>query len=374
MRSLTQSIAFLLFLTCMTAECFAQPNPGQREENSPSLQQTLTAIAAKHKIPGMAVAFIRRGAPTEIAVIGSRDTPAGPPINRTTVFEAGSLGEPVYAYAALTLVAERRLDLGVPLTRYLPLPYVRDMDALAASGPTEPIYDPRFNQITALSILNHTSGMPDWARNDHFRLRLTPGRQWSYSNEGYVYLQHVVDHVTGDPTEIFLAQTVLGPLGLNHSSFVWREQYGAEFATGHDRSGAPVAPQHYLRIAAATTFYTTIEDYARFVTALMASAPAQRTHESVVSLMLNPSTTVDGSISFYWGLGCGIEKPGDDVYFFHRGDVDGFQSFFIGSRKTGTAVVILTNSENGLDAVPEIVAETMGGDHPVLKAQFLRGR
>jgi CubicO group peptidase (beta-lactamase class C family) len=371
MRFLTQSIAGLLCIACMTGQCLAQPRPGQREEVSSSLQQTLTAIAAKHKIPGMAVAFIRRGAPTEIAVIGFRDAPAGPPINRTTVFEAGSLGETVYAYAVLTLVAERRLDLGVPLTRYLPLPYTRDMDALAASSPTEPIYDPRFNQITALSILNHTSGMPDWTRNDHFRLRLTPGQQWSYSNEGYVYLQHVVEHVTGDPPEIFLAQKVLGPLGLSRSSFVWRSEYGAEIATGHDASGDPMPPQHYLRIAAATTFYTTIEDYSRFVTALMASAPAQRTHESVVSLMLNPSTTVDSSLSFFWGLGCGIERSGGDVYFFHRGTVDGFQSFFIGSRKTGTAVVILTNSENGLAAVPEIVASTVGGDHPVLKAAFL---
>jgi CubicO group peptidase (beta-lactamase class C family) len=367
-------IVVFLFVWLLPVRGRAQRGSGRLRGTSPALQQAVSAASVKYKIPGLAVAFIKRGEPMDIAVFGSRDGSSGAPINRTTVFEAGSLGEPVYAYAVLSLVAERRLDLGSPLTKNSPLPYVRDMDALAPSSATEPIYDPRFDQITALRILNHTSGMPDWARNDHLRLRFTPGQQWSYSNEGYVYLQHMVEHITGQPQESLLARSVLGPFGMSHTSFVWREEYGAEMATGHDASGAAVATQHYARPAAAATLYTTIEDYARFVTALLASAPALRTHESVVSLMLNPTVTVDSSFSFLWGLGCGIEKSGDDVYFFHRGAGGGFQSFFMASRKLGTGVVILTNGENGLDAVPDIVAATIGGIHPVLKAPFLHAR
>ena len=54
------------------------------------------------------------GQPMEIAVFGSRDASSGQaggaPVTRETVFEAAGLGEPVFAYAVLTLTAERRLE------------------------------------------------------------------------------------------------------------------------------------------------------------------------------------------------------------------------------------------------------------------------
>ena len=91
----------------------------------------------------------------------------------------------------------------------------------------------------------------------------------------------------------------------------------------------------------------------------LASAPAQRAHESAVSLMLNPTVSVDDAAPFSWGLGLGLEKIGDDLFFFHRGNSPGFQ-VLCASRpaKLAAAIVIFTNSGNGLDAVPDIVAAT----------------
>jgi CubicO group peptidase (beta-lactamase class C family) len=155
------------------------------------------------------------------------------------------------------------------------------------------------------------------------------------------------------------------------SGFVWRDAYASEMATGYDRSGAPVGIHRYARPAAATTLYTTIRDYAQFVTYILASAPAQRAHESAISLMLKPTVAVDDPAPFSWGLGFGLEKDGDDFFFFHRENSPGFQSFVIASRKTGSGVIIFSNSGNGLDAVPEILAATIGGNHPILKSTFL---
>ena len=44
--------------------------------------------------------------------------------------------------------------------------------------------------------MNHTSGMPEWAHDQHLRLQFAPGQKWSYSNEGYLYLQRVVERIT----------------------------------------------------------------------------------------------------------------------------------------------------------------------------------
>jgi len=353
---------------------YAQSNRPLVQGSSSLAADVLPQVAAKYKIPGLAVAVIEQGQVRGIEVFGVRDKTSNAPVTERTVFEAGPLGEPLSAYAVLRLASEGQFNIGAPLTALFPLPYVRDFDPTSAAVSSESLYDPQFNQITAIRIMNHTSGMPDWARNQHFRMQSGPGQKWSYSNEGYLYLQHAVEHITGEAFGEFLTRSVLVPARMPQSGFIWREDYAKSIATGYDRSGAPVETHRYLRPAAAATLYTTIRDYAQFITMILASAPAQRAHESAVSMMLNPTVAVESASQLSWGLGLGLEKSGDDLFFFHRENSPGSQCFVIASRKTGSGVVIFTNSGNGLDAVPDILAATIGGNHPILKSTFLRAQ
>jgi D-alanyl-D-alanine-carboxypeptidase/D-alanyl-D-alanine-endopeptidase len=156
--------------------------------------------------------------------------------------------------------------------------------------------------------------------------------------------------------------------------FQWSEAYASEMAPGYDRSGMPLEIHRYAHPAAAATLYTSVRDYAQFITYILASAPAQRAHESAVSLMLNPTVSVDDAAPFSWGLGLGLEKKADDLFFFRRENSPGFQSFVIASRKTGSGVVIFTNSGNGLDAVPDIIASALGGTHLILRSALLHSQ
>jgi CubicO group peptidase (beta-lactamase class C family) len=342
------------------------------QETSPSLQRAISDAAKKYKVPGIAAALIEHGRLRAFEVFGVRDQKSGSPVTANTIFEAGPLGEPLYAYAVLLLSAEGRLNPGAPLPSYLPLPYVRSLDPLSPASATESIYDPRFNQITAARVMSHTSGMSDGARNQHLGLQFPPGQKWSYSNEGYLYLQSVVEHVTGESSEDLLMRSVLGPARMTRSGYVWREVYAGEMATGYDVLGMPVEMHKYARPAASMSLYTTIRDYAQFVAYILASAPAQRAHESAVTLMLNPTTAVDDALPFFWGLGVGLEKSSDDLFFFHRENNPGFQSFVIASRKTGNGVVILTNSGNGLRAVADIVTAVLAENHPIINSTFVK--
>ncbi len=373
-RTFLQAFVCLLGVLLFAATPSAQRDRLAGQETSPALRQAISDAAKKYKIPGIAAALIEHGQLRAVELFGVRDLKTAAPVTADTIFEAGSLGEPLYAYAVLRLSADGRLNPGSPLPGYFPLPYVRDLDALSASSPTEPLYDPQFNQITAIRVMNHTSGMPDWERNHHLRLQTAPGSKWSYSNEGYLYLQRVMEHVTGEAFDAFLTRSILGPARMAHSSFVWREAYASDATTGYDRSGAPIEIHRYQRPAAAATLYTSIRDYAQFVTYILASAPAQHAHESAVSLMLNPTVSVDDAVPFSWGLGLGLEKIGDDLFFFHRENGAGFQSFVIASRKTGSGIVIFTNSGNGLDALRDILAATIGGNHAILKSNFLHSQ
>jgi CubicO group peptidase (beta-lactamase class C family) len=373
-RNFFQPFLCLLGVLLFSSASFGQRDRLAGQENSPALRQAISDAAKKYKIPGIAAAVIEHGQLRAVEVFGVRDLKSGSAVTANTIFEAGSLGEPLYAYAVLRLAADGRLNPGSPLPSYLPLPYLRDLDAFAAASPTEQLYDPQFNQITAIRVMNHTSGMPDWARGQHLRLQRAPGSKWSYSNESYLYLQRVVEHVTGEPFNAFVEHSILGPARMSHSSFIWLESYAADMATGYDRAGAPVEAHRFLKPAAAATLYTSITDYTKFITYILASAPAQRAHESAVSLMLNPTVSVDDAVPFSWGLGLGLEKIGDDLFFFHRENGVGFQSFVIASRKTGSALVIFTNSGNGLDALPDILTATIRGNHPILKSDFLHSQ
>jgi CubicO group peptidase (beta-lactamase class C family) len=375
----TRSISLQASICIFGVLLLASSSAGQRDrlagqETSPALQHAISDAAKKYKIPGIAVALIERGQLRAVEVFGVRDQKSNAPVTPNTIFDAGSLGEPLYAYAVLLLSADGRFNPGAPLPSYSPLPYVRNLDPTSSSSATELLYDPLFNQVTAIRVMNHTSGLPDWARNQHLRWQIEPGKKWSYSNEGYLYLQNVIEHVTGESFDAFVTRSILGPARMAHSSFVWQEAYASEMAMGYDRSGMSIDIHRYARPAAATTLYTSIRDYAQFITYILASAPAQRAHESAVSLMLNPTVSVPDAAPFSWGLGFALEKNGDDLFLFHRENSPGFQSFVIASRKTGSGVVIFTNSGNGLDAVPDIIAATLGGTHPVLRSAFLHSQ
>jgi CubicO group peptidase (beta-lactamase class C family) len=337
----------------------------------------LPQVAAKYRIPGLVVALIQKGRVAGIEGFGVRDTKSKAPITENTVFEAGTLSEPIFAYAVLELAAEGRLDLGSPVTQYFPLPYRRDPNPFSlvpASAPIDQVTDVRFEQITGIRALNHTSGLPNWALNDHLRLLYPPGEKWSYSGEAEVYLQRAVEHVTGQPFDALATRTVLGPFGMTHSSYVWRSDYEGSIATGYDANGHPISPSHYAQAIGPLTLYTTAGDYARFISIVLASSVRQRLHEGVVSLMLNPTVKVDDSLSFSWGMGWGLEQSANNLYFFNWSGQPGFYSFVMASRKTGDGVIVFTNSDNGLEASRDIVQAALGGDHPVFKSPPLQRR
>lgn len=207
---------------------FAIHSAGQRgnfpgHESSPVLQKAISDAARKYKIPGIAAVLIEHGQIKAMETFGVRDKKSGAPLTANTIFEAASLGEPIYAYSVLLLSAEHRLNAGAPIPTYFPLPYVREFDATSASSQSESLYDPQFNQITALRVMNHTSGMPDWARGQHLRLQNVPGKKWSYSTEGYIYLQQAVEHATSESLDSLVTRSVLGPARMPHTSFVERK-------------------------------------------------------------------------------------------------------------------------------------------------------
>lgn len=317
----------------------------------------LEELLEKGHVPGLSYAVIRDGKIEKVGALGTRDGATGAPVDENTVFEAASLSKPVFAYAVLRLVDSGVLSLDTPLSDYVP-----DF----AKG------DPRSATVTVRDVLSQSSGLPNWGNwitpvKTHFQ----PGSQFSYSGEGFVWLQRVVVAATGEPLEDVMGRLVFEPLQMKQSSYVWRADYEANHAVPHEGLG-PRAKARPKAPVVAYTLHTTAADYARFLQATLSGIhlkpgtakqwlrPQIELFQSCIECLNPNAAKSDQHVA--WGLGWGLEPQ--QGTFFHWGDNGGFKAFTTGSPAKRSAVVVLTNGSNGMAIMPEIIGRLMPGEHP----------
>jgi CubicO group peptidase (beta-lactamase class C family) len=108
----------------------------------------------------------------------------------------------------------------------------------------------------------------------------------------------------------------------------------------------------------AYTFRSTGEDMAIFCSALMNKAKEK---DRVFSEMFIPAVTIDEQNA--WGLGIAIEYSEDfRTTYWHSGINPGFQSLYVLDPNENKYIVILTNSDRGLDYAKEIARNFLNID------------
>jgi CubicO group peptidase (beta-lactamase class C family) len=143
------------------------------------------------------------------------------PIDNDSLFWIASETKPITAMAFGRLVAEGLCDFGDPVHEY----------------PPEFRRSSRHSAITVANLLSNTSGLPFRSRAEPLeidtpeladRVRLYagepleffPGTGYLYSNAGFNTVGRIIEVVAGSSYQQFLADEVLGPLGMNETVFV----------------------------------------------------------------------------------------------------------------------------------------------------------
>lgn len=362
-KPLAHRISIWLLASILSAVMSGCASPNSADPTSEDLPATLNRLAARHRVCAVSVAVIKD------RKLDSVDSATGClpalPLNSDSVFQAASLGKPVFAYAVLKLVEQGRLELDAPVLKYLPQGYRHQTNPFDAESPakTELVTDARIQDVTIRMVLNHTSGLPNWA-SGALAFDSAPGEKWRYSGEGFVLLQRAVEAVTGQPLDQFMAAQLFKPLAMGHTDYVWDARFERNLPPGTKASGAPRAPWNFASPIAAATLYTSAADYGKFVATVL-------NDDRLLKQISESPVTVDPSLNLSWGLGWGIEHTQDDVFIWHWGNNPGYRAFVIASARTGNGFVMLTNSENGLKLAEQITQKILSGEHKVFGFSML---
>lgn len=329
------------------------------EDRIADLEKRIRQSMNDLRVPGVSVAIIRDARIAWKRSFGLRDRTTGIPVDDDTIFSAQSMSKPVFAYRVMKLCEQGVLDLDAPLTRYTRDVFVKD--------------DPRLNEVTARRVLSHTTGLPNWrSKEDPLRISFTPGTEWSYSGEGFHYLQSVVTRLTGhiDVThcgtfemdyrvcasdfEEYMEANLLRPFAMTSSGYVWTPAMERKVARPHDKAGEqlPQKPSTALDVArygSAGSLMTTATDYARFLIEVMQPKPADdyRLNEASRREMLKAHIEVPAPFKASWALGWQIWHLDHGDVVAHGGDIDGWHSHSAFSPERRAGFVILTNGEGG---------------------------
>ncbi|ANM31906.1 hypothetical protein ABI59_23580 [Acidobacteria bacterium Mor1] len=353
------ALAGLLLLTA-TQIALAGPERLHRRPAAPerieALEQEIRRLMAEARIPGLQAALIADGELRWSAGFGEKVAGSGDPVTAETVFEAASLTKPLFAYAVLRLAEEGVLDLQ---DRLVDLLSEETLTGVMGHGlDAEGFRRDRLEQIRVVHLLSHSAGTPHAPPGEIFPLAFDPGTSWAYSAFGYELLRLAVEARTGKPLVALIREQVLEPLGMEHSRMVWSDTFEATAARGHDILGASEDHRRRTRADASSSLYTTAADYGRFIAAFM---NGKTLSAATLRKLMKQRVEVNAEQGIDWSLGFGMQQDRNGPAFWQWGDFGVFRNFALAYPLRRTALVYLTNSENGLSICAPMVTFALGG-------------
>ena len=219
---------FLLLLFFLAPACLAMAEDDNRRQTSSETEkqqagfskipQRMRAFVAEHQIAGAVTLVANRERVLHCEAVGEAVIEKHAPMRKDTVFAIASMTKPITATALMILVDEGKLAIADPVSKYLP----EFAGVALKEGPPK-------RAITIRDLLTHTSGLVGEQRTQGTLeqtatmlskrpLGFQPGTKWSYS-PGLNVCARIIEIVSGQPYDDFLAQRIFQPLGMVDTTF-----------------------------------------------------------------------------------------------------------------------------------------------------------
>jgi CubicO group peptidase (beta-lactamase class C family) len=225
MKSITRFLLFVLFAAVASAEDKKDETP-KPAQSIAELQQQLEKILKDTHTPGMAVAIVHRDAPEWIAGLGKSDVATDRATTPETQFRIGSTSKAFASLSILKLVNEGKLSLDDSVHKLVPDVWFENQ--WEATDP-----------VRVVDLLEHTTGWDDlhlreYAKDapasmglkeafdyDHSSRisRWRPGTRMAYCNTGPAVAAYIVEKITGQRFEDYVAKNLFEPIGMKTATY-----------------------------------------------------------------------------------------------------------------------------------------------------------
>ncbi|RYJ42575.1 serine hydrolase [Flavobacterium beibuense] len=237
-----------------------------------SITYKIDHLTKEAHVTGMAVSIFNNNQPVYEHVTGYKDASKKLILTDSTNIYGASLSKAVFAVLTLKMVEEGVIDLDTPLESYLPKKiYEYEPQTKWHDNYNDLRSDSLYHKITARMCLAHTTGFANWRFYEpdmKLKIHNIPGEKYSYSGEGLVYLQVVLEKITGKNLEKLVQKYIFKPLGMNNSAFEWKPEFEKDFAYGHNKDEGLYEKDKDNEPRGASTMETTFSDYIKFLTAV----------------------------------------------------------------------------------------------------------
>lgn len=207
-------VVFVLSACLLLASCSTK----QSEKTMLSGLDSLLTAEFRADEPGGAVLVMKGDSVIYQKCIGLADLATREKITPKTLFNLGSISKTFVANGILILQEEGKLSLDDPMSRYFPEFKIKEIA----------------DSVTITHLLTHTSGLPDIrpvSENPEFfitakdyenfapvmqaeKLNFSPGERYEYSNPAFNGLALIIEKVSGQKWQQFIAERIFAPSGM----------------------------------------------------------------------------------------------------------------------------------------------------------------
>lgn len=359
-----------------------------------ALDSAARAHADLPNMAGVSVAVVRGADTLLMRGYGEADLEwhVPTPADGSASYEIGSITKQFTAAAIMQLVEAGELDLDADFTTYLPE------------------FDAKGHRVPLRRLLDHTSGIKGYTEMPVFEdisvrklprdslvtlveaepFEFEPGTAQIYNNSAYFLLGLIIERVSGQKYEEYVADHLFGPVGMRSSYYCSESALREKRAHGYDAGPDGLVRKAYLDHTwpfAAGSLCSTVGDMVAWNQALHGGRVVS---DASYRAMTTPRPLEDGTPIRY-AMGLGVDAPGGRRTIAHGGGINGFLSDGRYYPDEGLVVIVLQNTAGApgpgalgqalvdlvLGPLPETVATPFTGDVDELLGTYVgpsRGR